>query len=180
MLGTVAISSLFCVKDTMQKAAARIKEIDELVRTAVYTGLQNASDDIMSTSRDAVQQWRNRPDFADAFTVTKTRIECLIKPKGNRKVISIFKYVDKGTKGPYLIFPKVEGGALWFKSGYSARTALVAKYNQGTGQSFGKTVKSFGVIHPGIKARLFLETYAKELVPALNMRVQNEIRVSIQ
>lgn len=163
----------------MQKAAARIREIDELVRTATYTGLQNASDDIMSTSRDAVQQWRNRPDFGDEFTVTKTYIECLIKPKGNRKVIAIFKYVDRGTKGPYIILPKVDGGALWFKSGYSARTAPVAKYNVGTGQSFGKTVKSFGVIHPGIKARLFMETFAKELIPSLQARVTNEIRIAV-
>lgn len=163
----------------MKKAAAVIREIDELVRTAVYTGLQNASDDIMSTSRDAVRQWRNRPDFGDEFTVTKRRIECLIKPTGNRKVIAIFKYVDKGTAGPYLILPKVDGGALYFKSGYSARTAPVAKYNVGSGQSFGRTVKSFGVIHPGIKARLFMETYAKDLVPSLQARTQNEIRVAV-
>jgi len=162
----------------MNKAAARIKEIDELVRTAVYTGLQNASDDIQSTSRDAVRQWRNRPDFADEFTVTKQRIECLIKPKGNRKVIAIFKYVDKGTK-EHLIFPKVPGTMLAFRTGYSARTAPVAKYNQGSGQSFGKLVRSFGVIHPGNKARLFMETFAKELIPSLQARVQREITIAV-
>lgn len=162
----------------MGKAAKTIREIDELVRTAVYTGLQNASDDIMSTSRDAVQQWRNRPDFGDEFTVTKQRIECLIKPKGNRKVIAIFKYVDLGTK-PHLIFPKVPGTMLAFRSGYSARTAPVALYNQGSGQSFGKLVKSFGVAHPGSKPRLFMRTYMEKITPALEVRVQREITKAV-
>lgn len=163
----------------MGKAAARIKEIDELVRTATYTGLQNASDDIMSTSRDVVARWRNKPDFSDQFTVTKTRMECLIKPTGSRRVISIFKYVDKGTKGPYLIFPKPPNTHLYFRSGYSARTQPVALYNKGTGQSFGAYIKSEGVIHPGIKSRLFLETFMKELIPALETRVQREITIAI-
>ena len=159
----------------MGNAANAIKNIDQLVRTAVYTGLQNASDDIMSTNRDVVRQWRNRPDFGDEFTVTKERIECLIKPKGARKVTKIFNYVDRGTKGPYLIFPKVAGTFLHFRSGYSARTQPVARYNVGSGQSFGNWIKSAGVIHPGVKARQFMEHATKELVPALNMRVQAEI-----
>jgi hypothetical protein len=162
----------------VQKAAARIREIDELVRTAVYTGLQNASDDIMSTSRDVVARWKNKPDFGDDFTVTRDRIECLIKPKGSRKVISIFKYVDKGTK-PHLIFPKTPGGSLFFRSGYSARTKAVAKYNVGSGQSFGAWIQSKGVAHPGNDARLFMETFAKELVPSLQSRVQKEITVAV-
>lgn len=162
----------------LQKAGDAIRNIDQLVRTAVYTALQNASDDIQSTSRDAVQRWRNKPDFGDQFTVTKTYMECLIKPKGSRKVISIFKYVDKGTK-PHLIFPKPPNTRLAFQTGYSARTMPVAKYNVGTGQSFGKWVKAKGVAHPGIEPRLFMETFADKLIPSLVVRVQTGIANSI-
>jgi hypothetical protein len=170
---------LFICGVAVQKAAARIREIDELVRTATYSGLQNASDDIMSTSRDVVARWKNKPDFGDDFTVTRDRMECLIKPKGSRKVISIFKYVDKGTKGPYLIFPKAPNTHLFFRAGYSAFTQPVALYNKGTGQSFGAFIRSEGVIHPGIKPRLFMETFADKLIPALNVRVQREITVAV-
>jgi hypothetical protein len=162
----------------MQKAAKTIRDIDELVRTATYTGLQNASDDIMSTSRDVVARWKNKPDFADEFTVTKTRMECLIKPKGARKVINIFKYVDKGTK-PHLIFPKTPGGSLFFRGGYSARTQPVAKYNVGSGQSFGAWVQSKGVAHPGNAPRKFLEEFMDKLIPALEVRVQREITKAV-
>lgn len=163
----------------MGNAANAIKNINELTRTAVVTGMRNASDNIQSTSRDVVREWLNKPDFSDEFTIQKTRIECLIKPKGNRKVVKIFGYVDIGTKGPYLIFPKVAGTYLKFRSGYSARTQPVAQYNKGSGQSFGSWVQSVGVIHPGIKPRLFMETTMKNLIPTLQQLVQNEITRSV-
>jgi len=162
-----------------KSAADSIRNLDALVRTAVYTGLEHASDDIMSTSRDVVRQWRNKPEFGDEFTVTKQRIECLIKPKGSRKVVKIFQYVDKGTRGPYLIFPKPPNTHLFFRTGYSARTQPIAQYNKGTGQSFGAFVKSQGVIHPGIKPRLFMETTMEKLIPNLQQRVQTEITKAV-
>ena len=160
--------------------ADAIRNVDAMVRTATYTGIQNASDDIMSTARDTVRQWRNKPDFGDEFTVTKERIECLIKPRGNRRVTKIFGYVDKGTKGPYLIFPKVPGTKLAFRTGYSARTAPVARYNVGSGQSFGKWVKTEGVVHPGIEGRKFLETAMEKLIPSLEVFVQRAINEAVK
>ena len=162
-----------------KSAADSIRNLDALVRTAVYSGLEHASDDIQSTSRDVVRQWRNKPEFGDEFTVTRQRIECVVKPKGSRKVVKIFQYVDLGTKGPYLIFPKPPNTHLFFRTGYSARTMPVAKYNVGSGQSFGAFVKSQGVIHPGLKARLFMETTMEKLIPTLQQRVQREIAMAV-
>ena len=163
----------------MGKAADAIRNIDALVRTATYTGLQNASDDIMSTSRDVVRQWRNRPDFGDEFMVTKTRIECLILPKGDRRVTKIFQYVDRGTRGPYLIFPKPPNTHLYFRAGYSARTQPIAQYNKSSGQSFGAFIRSEGVVHPGIKARLFMQTFMEKLTPPLEQIVQRQINIAV-
>lgn len=153
-----------------------MRDIDRRVRGATLQAIQNASDDLQSTSRDTVRQWRNRPDFKEELTVDESRIEALIKPSGTKRVLKIFGYVDKGTKGPYLI-PKVvvPGKYLRFQKGYSARTMPIAQYNKGTGQHFGQWVSKQQVVHPGIAARKFMETYLEKLIPTLQSRVQTEI-----
>lgn len=163
---------LFYWVKTVGKAADAIRDIERKVREATYTALQNASDDIQSTSRDVVRDWRHKVDFDDTITDTPERIEFLIRPKGRH--VKIFRYVDKGTKGPYLITAKLKP-MLKFQTGYSARTAPTAKYNQGSGRAFGNWVSKVQVTHPGIKPRLFLETFADELIPSLQQRVQSEI-----
>lgn len=158
----------------MAKASALVKAIYQEVRGACVTALMNASDDIQSTARDTVREWRNRPGFGETVYNGQDRIEFLIKPTGNRKVIKIFGYVDLGTK-PHIITPKIPGTFLRFRSGYSARTQPIAKYNVGSGRSFGDWVSKASVNHPGSKARLFLETHADKLIPSLQVRVQNQI-----
>lgn len=163
-----------------QSAGAALRQLDKTVRNAVLTSIQNASDDIQSTSRDVVRAWKNKPDFKDEFTIDPKRIECILKPKGSGRVLKIFGYVDKGTKGPYLI-PKVllPGRMLKFRTGYSARTMPIAKYNVGSGTSFGGWVSKKQVVHPGIKPRKFIETFMDELIPTLQVRVQTQITRSV-
>lgn len=158
--------------------AAALRALDETVRAAAQRGLLGASDDIQSTGRDAVREWNRRPDFDETLTIELTYTEALIKPTGPN--VKIFEYVDLGTKGPYPI-PKVltPGKMLRFQTGYSARTQPVAQYNKGTGEHFGSWVSKQQVLHPGIKARKFLETYLKELVPSFQVRVQTEISRSL-
>lgn len=159
----------------MVKASNSVKDIKKRVLDATLQSLENASDDIQSTARDATQQWKRKPAFGEIQTITKERIELLIKPKGDNK--KIFQYVDMGTKGPYPI-PKVlfpGRKPLKFRSGYSARTLPLGKYNQGSGQSFGQWVTKHQVMHPGIKPRKFLETFMNELIPSLQFRTQSEI-----
>ena len=160
----------------MAKTAAGniYRNYSKLLLQAAEDGLLHAADDIESTGRDAVRQWKNKPDFKDTTQRTNKRIEVTIKPKGNKKVIQIFTYVEKGTK-PHIIMPKKPGTYLKFRTGYSARTQPVAKYNQGSGRSFGSWVSKAQVFHPGTKPRLFLETFLKELIPSLQVRVQSEI-----
>lgn len=157
-----------------QSAAAIIRNIDKTVRTATLQALENASDDVQSTGRDATHQWRSKVDFGETLTMDQLHIEVLIKPTGRN--VKIFKYVDLGTKGPYLI-PKflVAGRRLKFQVGYSARTQPVAQYNKGSGQHFGAWASKEQVTHPGIKARKFLQTFMKDLIPSLHVRVQTEI-----
>lgn len=162
----------------MGKAAQDIGKIYENVRQGCIQALMNASDDVQSTGRDAVREWRNKPGFGETVYNGFDRIEFLVKPTGSAKVVRIFGYVDLGTKR-HLIFPKIPGGMLKFRTGYSARTQPIAKYNQGSGQSFGSWVSKAYVNHPGNKARLFLQTFAEKLIPDLQTRVQMEITKAI-
>lgn len=155
-----------------RQAAARLREIKRKVIEATTLALTNASDDIQSSLRDVVRDWSHKVDFDDRIVVTKFRMELTIKPKGRN--VKIFGYVDKGTKGPYIIAPKNKP-YLKFRTGYSARTAPVAKYNQGNGRSFGSWVSTKTVIHPGIKGRKFIETFTTDLTPSLQDRVNSEV-----
>ena len=157
--------------------ASVIKTIDETVRAAVQRTILNASDDVQSTARDTVREWTHRVEFVEVMTLERTWIEAHIKPDG--EAVKIFQYVDLGTKGPYIIAPKTPGGRLRFQTGYSARTQPIAKYNQGTGQSFGAWVQAKSVMHPGIDARKFLETYLTDLIPSLVVRMTTEITTSL-
>lgn len=157
-------------------AAAHLKEIKRKVIEATTTAFTHASDDIQSGLRDVVRDWRHKVDFTDEMVVTKYRLELTVKPTGRH--VKIFKYVDKGTKGPYIIHAK-NAPRLTFRTGYSARTAPVARYNIGTGQSFGDWRSAKTVIHPGIKARKFTETFTTDLVPSLQDRVNTEVTRSL-
>jgi len=71
-------------------------------------------------------------------------------PKSKRA--DIWMFLDEGTKGPYPIKPKKKGGKLRFSSGYKAGS----KPNSVTttaSKSFGETIYSDGVMHPGIQPR---------------------------
>lgn len=147
----------------------------ELLQAAIDT-LYDASTDIQGNLRDVVRNWKNKPNFKDEINLTDKRLEVIIQPKGNKKAIRIFNYVDKGTKGPYLIpkFPK-PNRMLRFQTGYSAMTQPVARYNVGSGKSFGGWVSKKQVTHPGIKGREFVETFWKDLAPPLEVRMQKNI-----
>jgi hypothetical protein len=156
-------------------AAQNIKELDKKVRAAVLKGLLHASDDIQSSGRDVTQRWYHKVDFTDSVARPQQRIEVTIKPKGKRENLAIWGYVEHGTK-PHKI-PKVvvPGKLLKFRTGYSAKTMAVAKYNVGTGQSFGSWRSAKQVNHPGSKGRKFLVSFLKELSPRLEVRVNQEV-----
>lgn len=162
----------------MGKAAADIGKLYDKVHVACVQALMNASDDIQSTGRDAVREWKNKPGFGETQYIDPKRIEILIKPTGSKKVVQIFQYVDLGTKR-HLIFPKIPGTMLKFRGNYSARSQPIAQYNKGSGQSFGSFVSKAFVNHPGNKPRLFLETFMDKMIPSLQVRVQSEITKSV-
>ncbi len=119
-----------------------------------------------------VREWTHKPTFkveTDERPFLKT---VKIKVKGENA--DIWTFVDQGTK-PHEIAAK-NAPMLKFQTGYSARTAPVAKSNQGTGQKFGPWVAKAVVQHPGTEARKFTETILKELSPPIEDRIQAAVK----
>lgn len=153
-------------------AAAHLRDIKRKVIEATIEAMDDASSDIQGDLKKVVKKWRHKPTFEDDKFVSKNRIELTIKPKGRNA--KQFNFVDKGTKGPYIIHA-VNVPRLKFQVGYSARTAPVAKYNVGSGRRFGAWASPKTVIHPGIKARKFIETLTEELIPSLKDRIDASV-----
>lgn len=129
----------------------------------------------LKTSHDKVtRDWTHRPTFRSQTTNTPAFKSVKIVPQGQHKLI--WKYVDLGTKPhPIPLSPKATG-FLKFQTGYSARTAPVAKFNQGTGRKFGAWVTVKTVKHPGNKPRKFSETFLEELSPSFEDRINAAVK----
>lgn len=124
--------------------------------------------------RKVVATWSedSRPTFGWSVYREPSRITL----SGTVRKGQIYRYVDEGTRGPYPIRPRTPGGRLVFQTGYSARTAPVAQYNQGSGQATGDWVSTPEVMHPGIEARKFEETFVGQLDGTLTEVIDNAIR----
>lgn len=152
--------------------AAALRRIDTRIRNNCEVALFVTADEIAGDFRQVTARWGHKPKFARIRVSSKNIVSVTIEPDG--KNAQIFKWVDQGTKGPYLIpkfGPTAPGQPLRFQTGYSARTKPGGKYNQGSGQASGSWVAARRVVHPGIKAREFTQTIAEDALPIL---VQNE------
>ena len=108
---------------------------------------------ILNDVKRTVKTWKKKSEF----TVTR-------KTKGQSEILEVntddrrWHWISDGTKS-YLIFPR-RAKALRFRAGYTPATAsnrIIAR----PARSFGDTVFSKGVRHPGIKPRKFKERIAK-------------------
>lgn len=119
--------------------------------------------------------WDHQPDFAFTQRVSPKLIEVKIFPYGEHA--QIFEWTDKGTK-PHEIRPKPENkrGLLIFQTGYSARTAPIARFDVGSGTASGEWRAAASVQHPGTEARQFTQDYTKKIQKTIQRRTENTIR----
>lgn len=144
----------------------------QFVSIEVTNELIDTGDELKGEHDKVVRQWKHKMTFKAQRTQGKSYQVVKIIPQGKNK--KIWYYVDLGTK-PHIIRAKNKP-FLKFQSGYSARTAPVAKFNQGTGQKFGAWKQKREVHHPGTKARKFSETFFKELTPPFLDRIQAAVK----
>lgn len=162
----------------MSKFTTLIRNREKKVRAAMEDELRLIIGDSRSYHDKVVARWGNKPKWRRMFLFGNTRLVGRLV-SSNAK---IWRYVDEGTgrhgprKRAYYIYPKLETGLLFFRTGYKAKTKPIAKYNAGAGKAFGPLVSRPFVLHPGIKPRKFTETFADKLRKGFKKRIQNAIQ----
>lgn len=152
----------------------RIATVNKQFREEVTIELRALGDTVESRYNEITDDWTHKVQFKRQVIVGTNYVELTNKPTGRNK--QIFKWVDKGTKGPYAITIKDPKGYLHFQTGYDAKTAPIAKFNQGTGGRTGNWVKKKTIFHPGIAARKFSEKITNEILPDLRRAIENAFR----
>jgi len=122
----------------------------------LMAGADEVADGILADYRKTTATWNRRVEFVKHVESGKEGIVIWIDTDDE-----IYAYVDKGTKGPYIILPKKPGGVLVFQSQFIPKTKP-GVIGSTSGFVGGDTVFSAGVIHPGITPRRFTEVIAKK------------------
>lgn len=148
----------------------------QFVAVETRRALEEAGERLFNRHQNIVKEWTHKPKFTTRLTISGDESRVDIMPMG--KFAAIWGYVDRGTK-PHKIRAK-NGGFLRFQTDYSARTAPIARANQGTGRAAGAWRSKREVNHPGIKARKFTITLLERLNPPLPERIQAAVVRGVQ
>lgn len=165
----MAGKSLFQITKQPPSAARQYQTVQDEVRKSlveVGQGVQNRFNYV-------VANWVNKPKFKVEVGSGKERLFLRVTVEGPNRAKLIYKWVDKGTK-PHTIQPN-KASKLRFATGYQAKTGVGGKYG-GPGRANGPVVFTKLVNHPGIKARNFSDTIAKDTEPILKREVNNGYR----
>lgn len=152
-----------------------LKRQRKYIEQEVYSTTYDTAEELKEKHREVVRDWTHKPGFRQQTYSSPAVFSIKIVPTG--RYAPIYGYVDKGTK-PHLIAAK-NAPLLHFQTGYSARTAAVAKFNQGTGTASGPWIAKQQVNHPGTEAREFGKTFLEELSPTFGQRIQAAIKLGV-
>lgn len=153
-----------------------MKDIDARIRSGVQAAAQKAVDRQVKVLNTAVQTWGTKVSFQSDVKARTGLTTYRIKIVGSPKAVTIFGWVDKGTK-PHRIPKAGNTGAkmLRFNTPYSARTAPIARANVGSGRAGGTVNFRKAVQHPGTKAREFLGFARLEIEEDVQVHIKQEI-----
>ena len=131
---------------------ARLK--DGVFRLEMLNALRKAGTQVKGDFEKTTATWSKKPEFEMLISLTGPGPVLLVGTDDE-----IYGYVSKGTR-PHPIRPR-RAKRLRFQSGYKAKTQP-GVIGSTMGGSFGPTVFSLGVMHPGTAARKFEETIRKK------------------
>lgn len=152
--------------------------------------LKQAADEhaeyLLGEFQDVVSDWKKPPQFVKQVEVQADRITVSVRPYKRRKASQIFHWVDKGTRGPYVIQPKRRRpkrntkSHLAFRTGYQPRTLPIAQAHVGPGRAAGPWVRPQKVVHPGIKPRHFSRTIQEKSYPRFRRRLESAMKRALR
>jgi len=161
--------------------------LDTELQRELLLECQNTGKDIQDEFKDVVKSWKNKPKFRMHTEIGRRLIQVTVEPETFGIANNIWRWIDQGTgkygkrKAPYPIRPKRANtkGVVTFRTGYSPKTAPIAKANAGSGTASGFWISKKVIYHPGIRPRKFTETISKRLKPPFATRVNRAIKRAI-
>ena len=134
--------------------------------------------DLLAYFERVTKSWRNQQAFKAIRHISASEASVDVKPIGENA--DIWRYVSRGTRGPYPI-PKpsnTRAKTLRFKwagpGSYKARTNTRGGYG-GPGKATGPTRMFKRVMHPGIKARNFEKHIARWYAQQFRRTMKNAV-----
>ena len=123
-----------------------------------------------------VANWKGKPVFKARKFIRPDKMWIDVFPTGEHA--DTWKYVSRGTKGPYPIpkTPKASGtlAFMWGgKGSYKPKTSPGGRYGGPGTVAGGSMIFPKQVMHPGIDAREFEEDIAKTQEPEFNRIMEN-------
>lgn len=134
---------------------------------AMKKAVQKSADLTMRDLQATTRTWKHKPKFA--IFVDENATGFMVSAGTND---AIYGYVDEGTK-PHDIKPK-RSKYLRFSSGYKAKTRVGIIGSQ-EGGSFGDSVFSQGVHHPGFPGRHFAVLIAKRRQKTIEQEIDQAL-----
>ena len=150
--------SFFTVTHNLDKAARAIQQAARRFPKSLAEGIAAWQREIERDLESSTQTWKHDVTFHVKTLVQGSHVIGTVGTYDR-----VFGFVDEGTglwgpkRAKYPIRPKRPGGVLVFQAGYRAKT-IPGRIRSVSGGSFGETVYSRGVMHPGIQPRHILAT----------------------
>lgn len=135
--------------------------------TAMKKAVQKSADLTRRDLEATTRTWKHKPKFTVIVEENATAFAVFAGTNDN-----IYGYVDQGTK-PHDIKPK-RSKYLRFSSGYRVKTRVGIIGSQ-EGGSFGDSVFSQGVRHPGSKGRNFVITINKRRQKTIEQEIDQAL-----
>lgn len=156
--------------------------ITKAIDSAIYQVLNNkVKPRVKRAMANRVKDWKVRPQMGSRYSRPAIdRFELDVFPTGSDRIVSIWKYVSRGTKKDYPI-TAVHAPMLRIREDYKARTDSKGKYGiAGGGQFYGGTYQTYEVTHPGIEARQFEENVLKDESNKIIRDIQLAINLAVR
>jgi len=123
-----------------------------------------------------VKSWDNEPVFVKKVKITNSAVVITVSTDSQ-----IYRWVTKGTKGPYPIRPKKPGGTLAFNTALGVKTkprvinSFISNFERPAAMVFTKQV-----MHPGIKPRKFEEEITKRWKIKFVEKMKTGLKVAVK
>lgn len=127
---------------------------------------------------NAVSDWKDKPRFYRKITLTRDGMTGQIVAVGTEDAKLHFLWTDRGTK-PHTITAK-NAPLLVFQTGFSPRTAPIARAQAGSGKASGDWVAKKSVQHPGTAKRQFTTEWVKQQTPVLLRTLRTAIKTAVR